>query len=252
MVEPHPDTALCTLPTRDGTLLGGRVRHTQPLVGHRTGLEPVLLAASIPARPGQRVLEVGTGAGAALLCLAARVPGLAGTGIERDPGMAGLARANAAANGFTGLEIVTADIATWQPGCRYDHAMANPPWHDSAASASPDTLRDAARRATPGLFAAWATRLAASLRPRGTLSLALGAGHLAAGIAALSAAGCGSIAVFPLWPKAGRAAKLVLLRGVRGGRGPTRLMAGLVLHADDGTFTAPADAVLRDAGALAF
>jgi len=251
-VEPRPDAPSATLSTRNGTLLGGRVRHTQPVAGHRTGLEPVLLAASIPARPGQRVLEAGTGAGAALMCLAARVSGLSGTGIERDPGMARLARANAAANGFADLEIVTADIATWQPGCRYDHAMANPPWHDPGASASPDTLRDAARRAAPGLFATWATRLATSLRPRGTLSLALGAGHLAAGIAALGAAGCGSITVFPLWPKAGRPAKLVLLRGVRGGRGPTRLLAGLVLHADDGTFTGAADAVLRDAVALAF
>ena len=44
-----------------GHLLDGRVRYAQPAKGFRSGIEPVLLAASIPARAGQRVLEGGTG-----------------------------------------------------------------------------------------------------------------------------------------------------------------------------------------------
>ena len=63
--------------TSDGCLLDGRVRYAQPASGsdgYRTGIEPVLLAASIPAQAGQRVLEAGVGAGAGLICLAARVP----------------------------------------------------------------------------------------------------------------------------------------------------------------------------------
>ncbi|MCX7381847.1 MAG: SAM-dependent methyltransferase, partial [Alphaproteobacteria bacterium] len=64
-------------------LLGGRVVHSQPELGHRTGVEPVLLAAFVPARPGERVLEGGSGAGAGLLCLAARVA-VSGLGVEID------------------------------------------------------------------------------------------------------------------------------------------------------------------------
>ena len=74
----------------------------------------MLLAAAVPARPGERVLEGGTGSGAALLCLAARVPGLRGLGIERDPGMAALARANMAANGFDGLAVLEGDLTGWR------------------------------------------------------------------------------------------------------------------------------------------
>ena len=84
--------------TTAGGLLDGRVRYDQPVDGYRTGLEPVLLAAAVPARTGQRVLEAGTGAGAGLLCLAARVPGVMGVGIEADADMAALARCNLAAN----------------------------------------------------------------------------------------------------------------------------------------------------------
>ncbi|HLB98700.1 MAG TPA: SAM-dependent methyltransferase, partial [Acetobacteraceae bacterium] len=57
----------------EGHLLGGRVRYAQPREGFRSGIEPVMLAAAVPARTGERVLEAGSGAGAALLCLAARV-----------------------------------------------------------------------------------------------------------------------------------------------------------------------------------
>ncbi len=234
----------------DGTLLGGRVRHAQPVAGHRTGLEPVLLAAAVPARPGERVLEGGTGSGAALLCLAARVPGLFGVGVERDPAMVALARANAAANGFEGLCMVAGDVTALPFGGVFDHSLANPPWHGTG-TASPESLKEAAKRGAPGLIAVWARRLAAPLRHRGTLSLIVAAPALPAALAALTAAGCGSPAVLPLWPRPGRPARLVLVQGVKGGRGPCRVLPGLALHADGGGFTAAAEAVLRGGEALA-
>lgn len=237
------------MPVAPGTLLGGRVHHAQPVAGHRTGLEPVLLAASLPARAGDAVLECGTGSGAGLLCLAARVAGIGGLGIERDPAQAALARQNIAANGFADLTIEVADLATWTSPARFDHAFANPPWHDAAGTASPDAAREAAKRADPGLFALWAARMAVCLRPRGTLTMVVGSAHLPACLAAIGGAGCGSLSIFPFWPKPGRAARLVLLRGIRGGRGPARLLPGLVLHAPCGGFTDAAQAVLRD-GAL--
>lgn len=235
----------------EGCLLGGRVRYAQPAAGYRTGLEPVLLAASVPARPGETVLEGGTGAGAALLCLAARVPALRGFGVERDPEMAALAARNAAANGWGGITIEAGDVVAVRLAAPVDHALANPPWHAAEDTPSPSARRDAAKRARPGLFAAWARALAANLRPRGSLTLVVPAARLPAGLAALHDAGCGSEAVLPLWPRAGTPAKLVLLRGVRGGRGAGRLLPGLVLHHADGRYTEEATAILRDGTPLA-
>jgi tRNA1(Val) A37 N6-methylase TrmN6 len=63
---------------------------------------------------------------------------------------------------------------------------------------------------------------------------------------AFAAAGCQPEAALPLWPKAGVAAKLMLLRGIKGGRTPFRLSPGLVLHRPDGAFTDEAKAILRD------
>jgi tRNA1(Val) A37 N6-methylase TrmN6 len=231
-----------------GTLLGGRVRHDQPREGHRTGIEPVLLAAAIPARAGERVLEGGSGVGTALLCLAYRVPGISGVGIERDAALAEIARDNAAANRFTNLAFVAGDLLHFRAGGTFDHALANPPWHAPAGTASPDAGRESAKRGPRGLLAAWARALAAPLRHRGTLTLVIAAARLPECLAVLEAAGCGSPAVLPLWPKPERAAKLVLVSGVKGGRGSCRLLPGLVLHRADGAYSNAAEVILRDGG----
>ena len=234
-----------------GTLLGGRVLYRQLEDGYRTGIEPVLLAASVPARPGARVLEGGTGAGAGLLCLAARVPGLAGLGLEIDPALVTLAAGNFAANGQAGLAVRAADVVAWRAEAAFDHAFANPPWHDAAGTASPVAGRRQAKQAGPGLLAQWAAALAAGLRRGGTLSLVLPAASLAAGCAALAQAGCPEIRLLPLWPRAGSAAKLVILCAVRGGGGAGAVLPGLVLHEADGRYTAAAEDVLRRGAGLA-
>jgi tRNA1(Val) A37 N6-methylase TrmN6 len=210
----------------------------------------VLLAAAIPARAGQTVLEAGTGAGAALLCLAARVPGLTAFGIERDPAMAALAARNARANGLDAVHIVAADIAALPLRVTCDHAFANPPYHAGDGTVSPLEERRSAKQADGDLFARWTATMAGVLRHRGTLTLIVPAAALPACMAALAACGCPPAALLPLWPKAGRAAKLVLLRGVKSGRGPCQVFAGLVLHENDGQFTPQAAAVLRSPAAL--
>lgn len=228
----------------DATLLGGRLRYAQPADGYRTGGEPVLLAAAIPARNGDRVLEAGAGAGAGLMCLAARVPGVTGVAIERDPDMAALAAANFAANGFAQLEAVEADLLSWRADTLFDHAFANPPWHDAAGTASPVPRRRAAMQGQPGLLETWAGAMARLLKPRGTLSLILPAASLPQALRSLEAAHCGGPAVLPLWPRAGVAAKLLILQGKYQARGQARLLAGLTLHEGTG-YTQAAEAVLR-------
>lgn len=236
--------------TTEGTLLDGRLRYAQPASGFRSGIEPVLLAASVPAKPGELVLEAGTGAGAALLCLAARVPIGHGLGIEQDAGLAALARANAAANALP-VAVETADILTLRPNRPYDHALANPPYHPAAGTASPDRSRSRSKRAEAGLVAAWAAALGRSLRPGGTLTLILLPSRLPEALRGCEAAGCGSLRLLPLWPKAGRPARLMIVHATRLGRAPLALLPGLVLHEADGRFTEAADAILRHGAALA-
>lgn len=238
--------------TTCGTLLDGRISYAQPRTGYRTGIEPVLLAASVPAHDGERVLEVGTGSGAGLLCLAARVARIEGLGIERDAELAALAQQNADANGFDTLRLVQGDVLALPHGPEFDHAMANPPWHLADSTAADEPRRDAAKRGRPGLIAGWAAAMARRLRHRGTLTLIVPARSMDEALAGLHQAGCGSLALMPLWPGLGREARILLVQGTRGGRGGARVLPGLVLHDGPQVFSAAAQAVLRQGLALPF
>ncbi len=124
-------TASDAMATTADALLGGRVRLSQPAVGYRVAIDPVLLAAAVPARAGDRVLELGSGAGAAALCLARRVPDCRITGLEIDPEMVVLARANGRGSGLAErVDFVAGDVlappAEISAG-GFDHVFANPP-----------------------------------------------------------------------------------------------------------------------------
>ena len=113
-------------------LLDGRVVLHQPESGYRVSIDAVFLAAAVPAKPGQKVLEVGLGTAAASLCLAARVEGLDLTGLELQPELAAIARRNVKANGREGvLSVVEGDLLHPPPAISsdsFDHVFANPPY----------------------------------------------------------------------------------------------------------------------------
>jgi tRNA1Val (adenine37-N6)-methyltransferase len=236
--------------TSQDRLLGGRLAYAQPVSGFRSGIEPILLAAATPAKPGELVLEAGTGAGAALLCLNARVPGIQSVGVEADETIARLAATNAEVNGFTDMEVIPGRIETVTLRQDFHHAMANPPYHPAEGTPSPMQAREMAKRGSPTVLEAWVGWLAAHLRDRGTLTLIVTAAMVPNCLGVMAEARCACDVIFPLWPMVGRSAKLVMLRGTKTSRTPMRLLPGLVLHQRDGSFTEAAQAVLSDAAAL--
>jgi tRNA1(Val) A37 N6-methylase TrmN6 len=235
----------------DDRLLGGRVRLLQPRRGYRVAIDPVLLAAAVAARPGERVLDAGTGTGAAALCLAARVAGVAVTGLERDPELLAIARRNAAANAAAApIGLLAGDLLDPPDAQPFDLVMSNPPYHRRGAASLPAAPSGAAAHVTDIPLPAWITACLARLRHRGRLVLIHRAAALAELLGALSGR-AGDVVVLPLWPdvEAGMA-KRVIVAARKGGRGPSRLARGLVLHGPDGRFTAAAEAILRDGAPL--
>jgi len=237
--------------TDDG-FLGQRLRILQPRQGYRAATDPVLLAAAVPARSGDSVLELGCGAGVASLCLAARVAGLDQSALERQPAYAALARMNADRNGI-GLTVVEGDLAAMPDGLRhpFDHVIANPPYFAAGdGTAAGDVGREAAQREETPL-AVWIDAATRRLAPGGWLTLI----HLAARLPHLLAVmdrRLGSLSALPLAPRPDRAASRVILRARKGGRAAFRLLAPMVLHdgaahdADRDSFTPEVRAVLRD------
>ena len=232
------------------TLLNGKVRLAQPATGYRAGIDPVFLAAAVPAQDGETAIDAGAGVGAAALCLAVRVPRAQVLGLELDKAQVELAHHNAVTSGVADrVRFEVADLLARPQRPAVDHVLTNPPYlQPGAFTPPPDPARAQAHVAGPGGLAAWLAGCLRLLKLGGTLTMIYRADGLAEVLASLP--GCGGIEVIPLWPGGGKPAKRMVVRARRGSRSPLALHPGLVLHQPDGRYTAAAEAVLRSAAPL--
>lgn len=241
--------------------LGGKLQILQPKNGYRAGVDPVLLAASVPAFAAETVLELGCGAGVASLCLAARVPGLALTGIELQADYADLAQQNAAANGHE----MAAQMTVYQGDLRnlpdavlqtsFDHVIANPPYYlQGHGTRSQNAGRNLALRGQTPL-ADWIEIATRRLKPKGYLTIIQDAERLPALLEAVDGR-LGDVKILPFAPRIGRPAHLIILQARKGARGAFCLLAPVIMHeglAHDGdreSYTREISAVLRNGAAL--
>jgi tRNA1(Val) A37 N6-methylase TrmN6 len=240
--------------TTEDRVLDGRVTLRQPVRGYRAGLDAALLAAVCDVGPGGRALEAGCGAGGALLAAAARRPKGHFTGIERDPRALALALQNIAANGLEArVDALAGDVGKRFSGlglAPFDAAFANPPYFDDpGALRGPAEERRDAWMADDGLEA-WIVFLSKAVVEGGTITLIHRADRMA-DILALLAPKAGSFQVRPVLPFADQPAKRVLVRAVKTGKAPLRILPPLVLHdRDGGKHTPQTEAILRGEAAL--
>lgn len=230
--------------------LGGRLHIYQPRKGYRAGTDPVMLAASVDAKAGQSVLELGCGVGTAALCLHARIPGLTLTGVEVQPSYATLAERNVTA-AQAKMTVVCADLRRLPADLRqlrFDHVMMNPPYFDrDKGHASTDTGRDIALGGETPL-ADWLDIGIRRLAPKGYLTIIQKMDRLPEVIAALSGR-LGSVVVRPIAPRPDAPANLFLLQARQEGRAPFQMSAPVIMHADDG-YSAEVEDVLRNGAKL--
>ena len=237
-------------------LLGGRVRIRQPTSGYRVAIDPVFLAAAVPAEPRQLVLDVGCGAGAAMLCLAARVPHSRVVGLEMQRDLVRLAGDNVILNGLEArASVMIGDLLQppprLSPGA-FDHVMANPPFHERGHSKPAATaVHSAATIEGEADLAAWIRFSLAMVRAQGSVTFIHRADRIDALLGEI-AGRAGEVVIFPLWPGQGRAASRILVRARKQVSAPARLTAGLVLHEPDGQLTGEAQGVLREGRGLEF
>lgn len=239
------------------SFLNGALQILQPKAGYRAGVDPVLLAATVDAKPGDTVLELGCGAGVASLCLAARVSGVVLSGVEKQADYADLARRNAAGNGIE-MQLHCADLRHLPEAVlqmNFDQVIANPPYYlRKHGVAATDAGREAALgEVTP--LADWINVATRRLKPKGYLTVIQDAARLPALLAAIDQR-LGAIKILPLAPRIGRPAHLVIVQARKAARAAPQLLAPVVMHegvAHDGdreSYTAQIRAVLRDGAVL--
>lgn len=237
--------------------LGGKIKVWQPRKGYRAGVDPVILAASVPAKAGQTVLELGCGVGVASLCLAFRVSGLKLTGVEVQPDYARLAKRNGAENNFP-FEVITADLRALPADLRqrrFDHVIMNPPYFNrTAGTASDDAGKDIAFGGDTPLHD-WIDVAARRVGPRGYLTVIQRMERLPEVLEALTGR-LGSFILRPIAGRTARAPELFLLQARQEGKTPFRMAPALIMHEGDShagdqeSYTPAVSAALRSGAEL--
>lgn len=209
-----------------------------------------MLAAAVPAQDGDEVLELGCGAGIASLCLAARVLACRIVGVEILEELVEQARENARTNNLEQrLNFYHADALDPPQALRreFDHVFCNPPFHGSAGQVSPDGARTLALQ-DAGRLAQWFVSALKRVRSNGTMTAIIRADRLNESLDNLPS---GGVSIFPLWPRAGEAAKRVILGVHKSSHTPLALRSGLILHDCQGHYTNEAAEILRNGASLA-
>jgi tRNA1(Val) A37 N6-methylase TrmN6 len=243
----------------DDAFLGGMLRILQPLDGYRAGLDAILLAAALQAKQGEQVLDVGAGVGAVGLALARRLAEVEVTLVERDGGLVGLARCNIDRNGLAGRAcVLTADVTRplgEMPELSgraesFDHALANPPYHEPGrGTAAGAPLKAAANAMSAGALERWLRFMAAMVRPGGTVTLIHRPDALQELLTAFGRR-FGGVIILPIHPRHAEPASRLLLRAIKGSRAGLEMLPGLILHGADNRFRPEIEAILRHGAAL--
>lgn len=234
-------------------LLGERVRLLQYKTGLRAGLDAVMLASAVPAKAGDRVLDLGCGTGGAGFCVAARCPGIQLTGFDIQADLLSLARQSAVLNNWS-CDFIEGDVRDKAalPADHFDHVLCNPPYMQAGAwYDTPDQTRSKqlGKKVGDASLKDWVDCLQRVLKPAGTVSIIHRADHADKIIQALGTR-FGGMEIWPLHPHAGEAANRIIIRALKNRKSPAIFHAGIILHARDGLWTGEAKATLEHAKSI--
>lgn len=235
-------------PRRDGetldTFYRGRIRILQSKKGYRFSVDAPLLADFIRTKPGDEALEIGTGNGVISLLLSVKPFGRV-TALEIQAGLADLAVRNVELNGLGGrIEIVRADLRTYEPGRRFDLIFSNPPYiRRSTGFLSASAEKSAAKHELHGGIDEILEKTAEWLAPRGRACFVYPEKRRADFLTAAGKRGLEGRRLRFVHPRAAEPPNLFLIE--LGHTAQAELMPPLILFGPDGKYTAEAQTVFN-------
>jgi len=143
--------------------------------------DSLALGQFVTLRRGERILDLGCGAGLLLLLCAARESSTLLFGVEQEENAAREGRENLRGNGLAG-EIVTGDVRTVRFPVAMDVVVTNPPWYRMGAGAAAGSAKTERCSLTE-----WCAAAVRALRDQGRLAVVYPPERLCALFSALTA-----------------------------------------------------------------
>ena len=234
----------------DDTGFGGiRVIQTK---GSGYGVDAVLLAAFAAGETGAkgiqkkaakplRIADLGTGCGVVAFIMHHKLGDAVLTGYDISPSAIERARRACEMNSLAGdIDFVCCDIKDIDSSGEFDAVLTNPPYFrrtpDEPGAADPDD-RYIARHETTADIADFAGVSAAMLKEGGSLYMVHRPDRLADIISEMRAAGIEPKEMQLVVPRAGEAANMVLIHGIKGAGPELRMLPEIAVHTADEGYT---------------
>ena len=224
--------------------LGGKVLLKQSQKGMRATSDSVLLAAFLPVKKGESILDVGAGNGAIGCCCNARVPCTI-FAIEIQEKLCSLISENAQLN-HQKIEIIQHDILALKDplkGKLFHHVVTNPPFYEKSENTRQNPEQNKAFVQDFDLTK-WLNYCLKHVRSNGSFNL-IHRPEMLPQILPILAQKLGNIEILPIVSKKGQQAKRVLIRGFLNKKGPLVLHFPIILHTKDDKYTKTAENILR-------
>lgn len=228
----------------------GRFFVEQPKgAGHRSGIDAMLLAATVPLDAKGRLADLGAGAGAAGLSVASRSD-IETVLVEKTDIMSKFAERTLALgenNEFAQrCSVLKADVelsgqARVGGGLadnHFDYVIMNPPFNDASDRTTPDALKATAHAMSDNMFEKWIKTAAAISKAKGQLSLIARPSSLQDILNACEGR-FARIEITNVLPRSDGDAIRILVTGIKSSRAKLALRPPLIMHEQaDGTNSA--------------
>jgi len=231
--------------------LGGKVKLAQSKEGYRATSDSVLLSSAVLAKEGESVLDVGTGNGVVLFCLAERVPNLDMIGVDVQSDLLELALQNNELN-QQNIRFILGDISEKSSdihGKQFHHVVTNPPFYRDGKGRLNEQQRIAFHEMIS--IEKWIRFCVKHIRAGGTFTMIHQMEALPEILSAIQKTSLGAVEVIPLVKDLNTPAKRIIIRAKLGSKKPFILRNPFVLHQSDGqSYTEKAEGILRFGYAL--
>ena len=231
------------------TFFNGKVEVCQAREGYRFSIDAILLAATVHPKPGEVVMDMGTGCGVVPILLAYRHPQVRFLGIELQEALAKLAIRNVTANEFQDrIEIRNQDLRSLSPkeiNVTVDWIVSNPPYRPAnSGRMNPNHERAVARHEIRLRLNELMTACRKFLKTGGRLAVIYPAERMVDLLGEMR-----SVGIEPKWlqsvhSRQNEPAKLVLVKGMMRGRPGLKMASPLVIYEPDGQYTPVVDKMM--------
>lgn len=230
------------------TLFGGRLKILQKKAGYRFSIDSLLLAHFAHIRPGERVIDLGTGCGVIPLILIFRRKAEKVVAVEIQSSLADLARRNARLNRMASrIRVWERDFREFKGPAwmaRFDVVLANPPYRPiGAGRINPQAEKAQARHEIHCTLEDLLQVSFRLLKGKGRLYMIYPVSRTADLFQGLRRIHLEPKAIQFIHSRLGAEARLLLLEAYKGGRSETHILPPFILYDEEGRYTEEARAL---------